>query len=75
MGVWYATTTTENRKTAQGVISTAQNVIGCPLPPLEAIARSSCLPAITGDPLHPALHLFDITALLLTPQVNQVPHL
>lgn len=43
LGVWYATTTTENRKAAQGVISTAQKIIGCPLPPLEAIARSSCL--------------------------------
>lgn len=40
-----------------------QKIVGCPLPPLEAIARSLCLRktlAITGDPLHPAHNLFDL---------------
>lgn len=77
LGFCYAGATTENKKAAQNV-SIAQKISVCPLPPLEALTRSSCLRktmAIKGDALAPRQPPIGPNAVWLAPRVSQVPHL
>ena len=61
--VWYASCTAKDKRRLQGVIKSAQNIIGCPLPSLEDIANSRGLKRarnITLDPSHPGRCLFNL---------------
>ncbi|KAJ7345575.1 hypothetical protein JRQ81_001525, partial [Phrynocephalus forsythii] len=60
---WYAGLTAADRKTLQRVVNTAQNIMGCPLSPLDDIARDRCLRRarkIIRDDSHPGQHLFTL---------------
>lgn len=60
--VWYAGCTAKDRTALQGVIKSAQKIIGCPLPSLEDIANSRGLKRarnILLDTSHPGRGLFN----------------
>ncbi len=59
--VWFSSCTAAERKALQRIITTAQKVIGCPLPSMEELNSSSCLlkaQKILKDPSHPGHSLF-----------------
>ncbi|TKS65927.1 hypothetical protein D9C73_028553 [Collichthys lucidus] len=41
--IWYASSTAAQRNALQGVIKTAQKIVGCPLPTLEDLHRLRCV--------------------------------
>uniref|UniRef100_A0A2D4KJI5 Alkylated DNA repair protein AlkB homologue 8 N-terminal domain-containing protein n=1 Tax=Micrurus paraensis TaxID=1970185 RepID=A0A2D4KJI5_9SAUR len=64
--VWYAGLTAADRKTLQRGVSTAQNIVGCSLIPLDDIARARCLRRvrkILRDDSHPGQHFFTLLPL------------
>ncbi|KAL6462782.1 hypothetical protein MHYP_G00292040 [Metynnis hypsauchen] len=60
---WYSSCSVAERRALQGVINTAQKIIGCPLPCLEDLFSSRCFSRaanILKDTFHPGHHLFDL---------------
>ncbi len=61
--VWYAGCSAADKKTLQGVVRTAEKIIGCQLPPLEDVASTRYLSRaqnITRDCTHPGHGLFEL---------------
>ncbi len=61
--VWFSSCTAAERKALQRIITTAQKVIGCPLPSMEELNSSCCLlkaQKILKDPSHPGQSLFEL---------------
>ena len=59
--IWFPATAAKDKARLQRVIRSAERVIGCPLPPLEALFKSRTLRRarkILADPLHPGQGLF-----------------
>ena len=58
---WFPGAAAKDKAKLQRVIRSAERVIGCPLPPLEALFRSRALKRakkIMADPAHPGHSLF-----------------
>ncbi|KAL6479062.1 hypothetical protein MHYP_G00124950 [Metynnis hypsauchen] len=63
ISTWYSSCSVAERRALQGVINTAQKIIGCPLPCLDDLFSSLCLSRaanILKDTFHPGHHLFDL---------------
>ena len=61
--VWYTGLTAMDRKSLQRVVKTANDIMGCPLSPLDVITGDLCLRRarnILRDDSHPGQHLFNI---------------
>ncbi len=61
--VWFSTCTVAEKKALQGVVNTAQKIIGCPLPSLEDRCSSHCVRKannILRDPSHPGQTHFEL---------------
>ncbi|KAM7373781.1 hypothetical protein PAMA_022061 [Pampus argenteus] len=61
--IWYASSTAAQRNALQGVIKTAQKIVGCPLPTLEDLHRLRCVKKahnIIKDTSHPGHPLFEL---------------
>ena len=61
--VWFASCTVAQKKALQRVIKVAENVIGCPLTPMEELHSSCSLRkalAISQDSSHPGHNLFQL---------------
>ena len=59
--IWFPAAAAKDKAKLQRVIRSAERVIGCPLPPLEALFRSRALRRarkIMSDPAHPGHSLF-----------------
>ncbi len=60
--VWFSSCTAAEKKALQRIITTAQKIIGCPLPSMEELHCSCCLlkaQNILKDPSHPGHFLFE----------------
>ncbi|XP_037401999.1 uncharacterized protein LOC119265423 [Pygocentrus nattereri] len=63
ISTWYSSCSVAERRALQGVINTAQKIIGCPLPCLEDLFSSRCISRaanILKDTFHLGHHLFDL---------------
>ncbi len=61
--VWFSSCTAAEKKALQRIITTAQKIIGCPLPSMEELHSSRCLlkaQKILKDPSHPGHSLFEL---------------
>lgn len=67
ISVWYASCSTVDRRALQRIISTAQKIIGCPLPSLEVLAPAASVEQPTYLKTHPTL---DISCLTGCPLVD-----